>query len=660
MSNKRDDASMGKSWRARRLNTIGAAGIAGVLLAGSATSEARTLVVDQQHRDAANDNPGTAERPLKSINAAAQIAEAGDTVLVHAGIYREWVTPMRGGEPDSPITYQAAEPGQVIVRGSERYTGTWEPVEGEPDTWRTQLDPDLFTDRDYKPFAMRVSRHRGHGTQGQVFFNGRLLAQDGTDKRLPDDAGSWEVSDDGLTLSLRLPEGAPNPNEATVELSVRMRVFAPRSRGLGHIHVRGFVFEHAANRIAVPQMGMVSTRSGHGWVIENNVIRFARGIGLECGAEWGINDMPFEEDKRNGHDGVIPHTGGHLIRNNIVSDNEQCGIAGLRSYDTRIVGNIVERNGAGVPGYESGGIKVHLFYDGVIEGNLVRDNEAYGIWLDNDCAGGRVTRNLVINNTPNGIFLELLGADRPGMLADNNVILANRGDGIYAHDASRITAVHNLIFDNTRRGIYIHVATNRGPGAEQEYLYNNLLIGNVEGEISLPLPGGKTADNESDRNVFSIADGHQPRFIVNPNNGAEDRPDGDRLSAEARRAFEATGDPGLADSQIELLEGRAPALNLDQWRAMMNHDRASLTGELRATLDPETLALTLTVDESPSQLQTLPYEFVEVDYLGAAIPAEGRLPGPFQNLQRGENRFNLWPVPGCGEPSIEPPGPDDR
>jgi hypothetical protein len=38
---------------------------------------------------------GTADRPLKSINAAAAVAQPGDTVLVHPGIYRECVRPVR-------------------------------------------------------------------------------------------------------------------------------------------------------------------------------------------------------------------------------------------------------------------------------------------------------------------------------------------------------------------------------------------------------------------------------------------------------------------------------------------------------------------------------------------------------------------------------------
>jgi hypothetical protein len=44
--------------------------------------------------------------------------------VVHAGEYREWVKPQRGGLSDQRrITYQAAGGEHVIIKGSERITG---------------------------------------------------------------------------------------------------------------------------------------------------------------------------------------------------------------------------------------------------------------------------------------------------------------------------------------------------------------------------------------------------------------------------------------------------------------------------------------------------------------------------------------------------------
>jgi len=55
---------------------------------------------------------GSASSPFRTINHAAGHALPGDTVVVHEGVYREWVCPPRGGLSDvRRITYQAA-PGE--------------------------------------------------------------------------------------------------------------------------------------------------------------------------------------------------------------------------------------------------------------------------------------------------------------------------------------------------------------------------------------------------------------------------------------------------------------------------------------------------------------------------------------------------------------------
>src|SRR3712207_9349826 len=85
---------------------------------------------------------GSAGEPLLTISAAAALAQPGDTVRVHEGEYREWVTPVRGGLRDGRrITYAAAEGERVVIKGSERLT-EWTPVDGT--VWRTRVPNALF------------------------------------------------------------------------------------------------------------------------------------------------------------------------------------------------------------------------------------------------------------------------------------------------------------------------------------------------------------------------------------------------------------------------------------------------------------------------------------------------------------------------------------
>ena len=69
-----------------------------------------------------DDNAGDTAHPFLTINHAAQMAQPGDTVTVHAGTYRERVDPARGGTATQPIIYRAAAGEAVAVKGSEPVT----------------------------------------------------------------------------------------------------------------------------------------------------------------------------------------------------------------------------------------------------------------------------------------------------------------------------------------------------------------------------------------------------------------------------------------------------------------------------------------------------------------------------------------------------------
>ena len=82
-------------------------------------------------------NPGSAEAPLLTIQAAANIAQPGDVITVHEGVYREWVKPPRGGESDTKrIVYQSAPGEKVEIKGSEIIKG-WEKITGG--VWKVKI-----------------------------------------------------------------------------------------------------------------------------------------------------------------------------------------------------------------------------------------------------------------------------------------------------------------------------------------------------------------------------------------------------------------------------------------------------------------------------------------------------------------------------------------
>src|SRR6185369_196819 len=87
--------------------------------------------------------------PLRNIQHAAELAQPGDVITVHQGVYRERINPPRGGTtPGTRIVYRAAPGEKVEIKGSELVKG-W--VKVQPDTWKVVLTNALFGN--FNPFG---------------------------------------------------------------------------------------------------------------------------------------------------------------------------------------------------------------------------------------------------------------------------------------------------------------------------------------------------------------------------------------------------------------------------------------------------------------------------------------------------------------------------
>ena len=91
------------------------------------TAQAAEWHVTPQGDDSAT---GTVEAPFNTLSKAAESVAPGDTVLVHAGTYRESVKLPVSGTPESPITLRAAGDGPVIVSGADAVRGWEQGVDG--------------------------------------------------------------------------------------------------------------------------------------------------------------------------------------------------------------------------------------------------------------------------------------------------------------------------------------------------------------------------------------------------------------------------------------------------------------------------------------------------------------------------------------------------
>lgn len=121
---------------------------------------------------------GTATKPYKTISAAALVAQPGDVITVHAGVYRERINPPRGGESDAKrIIYQAAPGERVVITGSEIVRG-WTKVTN--DTWNVTIPNKFFGS--FNPYAEKVHGDwfNPHGRvhhRGCVYLNGVWMTE---------------------------------------------------------------------------------------------------------------------------------------------------------------------------------------------------------------------------------------------------------------------------------------------------------------------------------------------------------------------------------------------------------------------------------------------------------------------------------------------------
>lgn len=634
-----------------------------------AAPDGRVWVVDQKATNADDQGPGNQNHPFRTIQAAAERAEPGDRVLVRAGTYRERVMPPRGGTEEAPIVYEAMPGERVEVKGSEPWTAPWTADGEHPRIFASPIDESWFAEipNPYR-LAIRIAPPGRAGdlarplpeeeidqpwprTLGQIFVRGEPLTQVESLSLLRGMEGAWIVSADGATLRVHLPGDLPPERLLpTLEWSVRNRIFAPYRRGLRHIHVRGFVFEHCANQGPFPQGGAVSPRTGNGWIIENNTIRFAKTLGLDVGSEcWAVADLPetAEEDRRLMIRTAHNPAPSLIVRNNTISDNGLCGIAGWQSSNVRIYNNRIERNNrlsfskADANWEEWGGIKLHHAYQTVIAGNIVRFNEGAGIWLDNGYNLAHVTGNLVLGNRLAGIKMEL-GAG--SVLIDHNIVAHTRSDGgiydgigIYSHDSSGLTVAHNLLLGNAGAGVLQRTVSARTYGGKpvgtsHNQIVNNIFFNNEKGAISLPYENPAATGNRCDHNLF-LGGGAFFRL----NRYSRDTFAWEDVWAKLREA------ELLAEDDAPASQGVFRQLDLDAWRAATGWDRDSTAVAVRGwDVLPYRMLLRMDVPEALPELACPPVPEVALDFQGIPREANGH-PGPFQNLSPGKHEFPLVP-----------------
>lgn len=410
-------------------------------------------------------NIGSLAHPFKTISAAAQVAMPGDIITVHEGVYREQITPPRGGNSDRQrIVYQAAKGERVVVKGSEIIKG-WTKLKN--DTWEVKIPNSFFGEfNPYKElihgdwFTPTPKDRKYH--RGAVYLNGDWLMEAAKQDEVMNAANEknqlWWTEAGADTTTIWAQFKNVDPNNELVEINVRPTVFYPAQSFINYITLRGFTMEQAATNWAPPtaeQTGLIGTHWSKGWIIENNVVKYSKCVGIALG-KYGDDHDNNKTESAEGYVGTINRAlaygwnkgtiGGHIVRNNTVAYCEQTGIVGSMGCAFSIIeGNTIHDIHVRhlFTGAEMAGIKFHGAVDVQIANNhIYRTN--MGIWLDWMAQGAQIKNNLFHDNYSHDIFLEV---DHGPITVYNNVMLSATN---LLMNSSGVAFVHNIFGGNVR------------------------------------------------------------------------------------------------------------------------------------------------------------------------------------------------------------------
>lgn len=426
---------------------------------------------------------GSKEKPFRRISDAAEIACAGDEILVGPGTYREYVNPKNAGTENAPIVYRSVEPLKAVITGAEQVKN-WTKYEG--DVWMARIPNGIFGS--YNPYTTEIFGDWYYPIvpvhTGEVYLNGRSMYEyhtlEGVVNPQPDFASwepeysvyKWYTCQDGNDTLIYANFHGADPNAENVEINVRRNCFYPDKTGVNYITLSGFTVKQAATTWAPPtayQEGMIGPHWSKGWIIEDCEVSDSRCCGISLGKylqpenenKWAVKRL--KHGTQTERDAICQaqmegwtkeNIGSHIIRRCNIHHCEQTGIVGhLGGVFSIIEDNHIHHinNKQQLAGAEIGGIKMHAAIDVIFRRNHIH-HCTRGIWLDWQAQGTRVTQSLFHDNMPplgtkinNGISLGediFIEVSHGPTLVDNNIMLSTYSCKLATQG---VALVHNII-----------------------------------------------------------------------------------------------------------------------------------------------------------------------------------------------------------------------
>jgi len=345
--------------------------------------------VDRNKPAASDENPGTAEKPFRHIQHAADMVQPGDIMTIHGGTYREtinWKTP---GTKDKRITIQSAPgetaviKGSVLVRGWEKISAKDAGLKGEfprENIWiKKNWERKNITSEDEADFSQkdktmvespRWAFWKDAVLEGAGWMTFAFKREELQEERIFHDA-------ENKALVIWLPPGI-DPNKDGIEVCVMPLFFIGDK---SHLHIKKLQFRHANTRNYV-NWPAIST--GTGSIFEDNIVSWCDYIGYAVGGDDAI------------------------VRRNIFAFNGASGMGGSGNRhlieDNKVLYNNVDRHDT----YnDAGGGKWVALKNSIIRRHEAAYNYGPGFWLDIDNTGNVFESCIFHHNHGAGLFIEI-------------------------------------------------------------------------------------------------------------------------------------------------------------------------------------------------------------------------------------------------------------
>ena len=404
-----------------------------LVLAISLPVRAGTFQVAQASARADDNGPGTLERPWKNLRRAAEKVEAGDVVVIQDGVYREAVVVKASGTAQKPIVFTTAPGAHVVLTGADEQHG-WKKA-GERPVFQVPW-PHRFIGWNKTMTHPDDEWHRLIGRCEQVAVDGYLLRQVLELGQMSPGSFFADVTNQALYV---WDPANRDLNHVLVEASVRSEIL--RVEG-SYVCWRGVGFRFAAN---MAQHGTVVLAGAHD-VLEDCVLEEMNASGATFqGTDQVARRCVFRDNGQLGFGGNGAHRlliTGCLIENNNTKGFSRGWEAGaLKLVLTReaVLENsrFVRNRGHGI-WFDIGN------EDCTVRQNLIADNEDCGIFYEISY-GLRAVDNVIVGNG----FAETAGgwgaragitlSSSPGCVIERNLIVGNR-EGFNFREQTRTTS----------------------------------------------------------------------------------------------------------------------------------------------------------------------------------------------------------------------------